>query len=88
MSADEEKMRSILLTDINRRILRFCKSSHTSAEIVHHVTPSTTTDPAYYETLASNSLKILESLGMISFSDGKWISKNEALLVLAKYFGG
>jgi len=88
MSADEDAIRTVLLTEINRRIIRFCKNPHTSAEIVNETTPARTSDPGYYETLVSNALRILENYGMISFADGKWVSSKISLQILDKYFGG
>lgn len=88
MSVDEATMRTALTDNTNRSIVRFCRTSHTSKEIVDRITPSTTSDPQYYETLISNALEILENYEMISFSNGQWTSSKASLAVLDKYFGG
>jgi hypothetical protein len=87
MSADEETIRTLLLQDMNRRIIRFCKEPHTSQEIIDNVTLARAKDPSYFETLASNSLRTLENRGMMSFTNGKWKSNEQALQVFTKYFG-
>lgn len=80
----------ILLRDENiRDIARYCKEPHTSEEIIKHILSlRDSKNRELYETIVADDLKRMENTGLITFEHGKWKTREIALRVLEKYYGG
>jgi hypothetical protein len=88
----EENIRSVLTDDIAREIVKFCKESHTSSEIIDQMLrklSSMSSNRAWWERVVSDNLRRLENAQVVTYmADGKWKMSSEAKTILEKYFGG
>lgn len=85
---DSEEIRSTFRDDVRRLIARYCIKPKETREIVKAVQK----DKQWYletvERKVSDDLAELESLGLMKYSDDKWVTKPEAIRILKRYFGG
>lgn len=91
-SALEESIRVVVTDDIGREIVKFCKDSHTSSEIIDSILRKHSSESrtrVWWERVVSDTLRRLENAKAIAFTEeGKWKITNEGKNVLEKFFGG
>ena len=89
--SSEESVRSTLLDDNAREIVKFCKEPRTSSEIIDHMVKKQTsqTPRIYWERIVSDNLRRLEGVKAIEYVAGnRWKFTEEGKRVLEKFFGG
>lgn len=89
--SSEESVRSTLLEDDAREIVKFCKEPHTSLEIIDHMLRRQTSqvNRIYWERVVSDNLRRLESVKAIEYVLGnRWKFTEEGKRILEKFFGG
>jgi hypothetical protein len=86
--ATESKIRQIMTDDNSRFIARYCKVSHTSAEIVRELMINKISSLRdLYERVVADNLASMENSKAIEYVEGKWQTTAITLRVLEKYFG-
>jgi len=89
MSERESEIRSLLRDDVIREIARYCKTPHSSEEIINRIMQKhKSTNRDTYETIVADDLNRMEKAKLITFENGKWKTLEITIRILEKYFGG
>jgi hypothetical protein len=94
MKMSSEIYQAIVKDETSRRILDICKTPRSSQEVKTDVFRYKRSEyPGSYdaisdvESLVGVRLGKLETLGALTFKDGKWQTTQTAIAILDKYFG-
>jgi hypothetical protein len=88
LGSQEPRIRQLMSDDIARFIARYCKTPHSTSEIVKELLKNRqSTQLSLYEGVVANNLIAMENVKAITYSDGKWQTTEITLQVLEKYFG-
>lgn len=86
----EPKIRELLKDDVARFIARYCKTPHTTSEIVKALVRyrrRRISDINLYEGVVADRLTLMEKMNAVTYTKSKWKTSAITLKILAKYFG-
>lgn len=88
LGSQEPRIRQLMSDDNARFIARYCKTPHSTSEIVKELMKhKQATQLSLYERVVANNLVAMENNKAITYSDDKWKTAEITLQVLEKYFG-